>query len=118
MPKTKVEHYVPTIEDGVAIPERAATVYPRKIVDGELQRIANQIKPRQSVVFPSGSLSKFRKVVKDRGFKTFCKTVSRNGSKITYTNNDGEARVWVLSGTTAEQLTHSLPRKSRSKGGN
>ncbi len=36
------------------------------------------------------------------GFKTFCKNVSRNGSKITYRNNDGEARVWVLPTASAD----------------
>jgi hypothetical protein len=100
MRKLKVEQYVPTIEDDVPIPEHAATVYNRKIVDGELQRIANQIKPGQSVVLPGGSLSKFRKIVKDRRLKTFSRAVSRGGSKMayTYTNTDGEARVWVLPG--------------------
>jgi hypothetical protein len=107
MPKPRVEHYVPTIEDGIPIPERAATVYTRKIFDGELQRIASQIKPGQSVVLPAGSLSKFRKIVEESGFKTFCKTVSRNGSKITYMNNDGEARVWILGDTAPERRSQT-----------
>jgi hypothetical protein len=98
--KLKVKQYVPAIEDGVVIPEPAATVYTRKIVDGELQRIANQIKPGQSVVLPAGSAGKFRKIVKDRGLETFSKSVLRGRSKIpyTYTETDGEARVWVLPG--------------------
>jgi GTP diphosphokinase / guanosine-3',5'-bis(diphosphate) 3'-diphosphatase len=37
----KVEDYVPLIEDGIPIPERNPTVYTRKIVAGELIRIAS-----------------------------------------------------------------------------
>lgn len=49
----KVEQYVPKIEGGIPIPEPPATVYTRKIAGGELIRIAEQIRPAQSVVLPA-----------------------------------------------------------------
>jgi hypothetical protein len=89
------EMYIPQIEDGIPIPERPATVYPRKIVGGELMRIAEQIKPGtiakraadgQSVVLPAGSIGKFKKIVKSRGLKTV----------FFISQSDTEARVWVV----------------------
>jgi hypothetical protein len=82
----KVEQYVPKIEDGIPIPEPVPTVYRKKIVDGELIRIAEQIRPSQSVVLPVGSLGKFKKIIESRGFRTVC----RSGQ------TDTEARVWVV----------------------
>jgi hypothetical protein len=83
----KVEQYVPQIEDGIPIPERLKTAYTRKIVAGELLRIASEIKPTQSVVLPVGSIGKFKKIVKSRGFETVC-PVDQTAT---------EARVWVVS---------------------
>jgi hypothetical protein len=89
------EMYVPLIEDGIPIPEPPATVYTRKIVGGELMRIAEKIKPGtiakravdgQSVVLPAGSIGKFKKIVKSRGLKTVC----------FISQSDTEARVWVV----------------------
>jgi hypothetical protein len=82
----KVEEYVPKIEDDIPIPERTTTVYTRKIVAGELIRIAEKIKPAQSVVLPAGSIGKFRKIVRSRGLKTIC----------FIGQSDTEARVWVV----------------------
>jgi hypothetical protein len=93
----KVEIYVPKIESGKAIPERAPTVYTRKIASGELMRIAERIKPGtiarrgldgQSVVLPAGSIGKFKKMVASRGLKTVC----------LIGQSDTEARVWVVKG--------------------
>jgi hypothetical protein len=90
-----VETYIPTIDDGVPIPERSATVYTRKIAGGELIRIAERIKPGmlanrgvdgQSVVLPAGSIGKFKKIVEKRGFRTLCYI----------SQSDTEARVWVI----------------------
>jgi len=81
----KVDQYIPQIEDGIPIPAAPKTVYTRKIVGGELKRIAEQIKPEQSVVLPVGSIGKFKRIVKSRGLKTVC-LVSQT---------DTEARVWV-----------------------
>jgi len=83
----KIEEYVPLIEDGIPIPKRIRTVYTRKIVAGELMRIAEQIKPGQSVVLPAGSIGKFRRIVKSRGLHTVCYIGQ----------SDPEARVWVIS---------------------
>ena len=83
----KVEDYVPLIEDGIPIPERNPTVYTRKIVAGELIRIAEQIKAGQSVVLPAGSIGKFKQIVKSRGLLTVCYIGK----------SDTEARVWVTS---------------------
>jgi hypothetical protein len=89
------ELYIPQIENGIPIPEPPATVYPRKIVGGELMRIAEKIKPGtiakravdgQSVVLPAGSIGKFKKIVKSRGLKTVC----------FISQSDTEARVWVV----------------------
>jgi hypothetical protein len=81
-----VETYVPKIEDGVPMPEPEATVYTRKIAGGELIRIAEKIKPKQSVVLPAGSIGKFKKIVKSRGLETVC----------FIGQSDTEARVWVV----------------------
>jgi hypothetical protein len=89
------ELYIPQIENGIPIPEPPTTVYPRKIVGGELMRIAEKIKPGtiakravdgQSVVLPAGSIGKFKKIVKSRGLKTVC----------FISQSDTEARVWVV----------------------
>jgi hypothetical protein len=83
----KVEKYVPKIEDCVAMPGRALTVYTRKIAGGQLIRIAEQIKPSQSVVLPAGSIGRFKKIVRSRGLETRC----------FIGQSDTEARVWVVS---------------------
>jgi hypothetical protein len=83
----KIEWYVPPIEDGIPIPKHVPTVYTRKIVAGELMRIAEKIKPGQSVVLPAGSIGKFKKIVKSRGLLTVCYIGQ----------SDPEARVWVIS---------------------
>ena len=85
MRKKKLEEYVPVIEDGIPIPEPPATRYTRKIIGGELMRIAEQIKPGQSVILPAGSIGKFKKIVKSRGLHTVC----------FIGQSDTEARVWV-----------------------
>jgi hypothetical protein len=82
----KVEQYVPKIEDDVPIPPRLKTTYTRKIVDGELLRIAKEMRPTQSVVIPVGSIGKFRNVVKGRGLETVCQ-VDQTAT---------EARIWVV----------------------
>jgi hypothetical protein len=83
----KTEEYVPLVEDGIPIPKRAKAVYTKKIVEGELMRIADQIRPGQSVVLPGGSIGKFKRRVHTRDLKT----VSRRAS------TGAEGRVWVLS---------------------
>ena len=89
------ESYVPRIEDGIPIPDPQDTVYTRKIVSGELVRIAEKIKPGtlakravdgQSVVLPVGSIGKFKRIVQSRGLKTVCFV----------RQSDTEARVWVV----------------------
>ena len=82
----KTEEYVPKIEDGIPIPKRATAVYTKKIADGELIRITEQIKPGQSVVLPVGSIGKFKKLIEGRGLKT----VSQRAQ------SDSEGRVWAL----------------------
>ena len=84
---TKVEWYIPIIEDGVPLPEPNPTAYTRKIVAGELIKIAEQIKPGQSVILPVGSIGKFKAIVKSRGLAI----VQRSGQ------TDAETRIWVIS---------------------
>ncbi|MGB7718751.1 MAG: hypothetical protein WBL65_02555, partial [Bryobacteraceae bacterium] len=71
---------------GIPIPKRATAVYTKKIADGELIRITEQIKPGQSVVLPVGSIGKFKKLIEGRGLKT----VSQRAQ------SDSEGRVWAL----------------------
>jgi hypothetical protein len=84
--KKRVEIYVPEIEDDIPIPVHDPTVYTKKIVAGELIRIAEKINPGQSVVLPVGSIGKFKRIVKSRGLKTV--------SFVRQTDTD--ARVWVV----------------------
>ena len=83
----KLEPYVPEIEDGIPLPPVVPTTYTRKIVGGELIRIANQMTPGQSVKLSAGSIGKFKKIVKSRGLQTYCQIGQ----------SDPEARVWVIS---------------------
>jgi len=62
----KAEQYVPQIKKGLP-PVRAKTAYPRKIVEGELIRIAGEIKHGQCVEIPQGSKGKLTKLIEDRG---------------------------------------------------
>lgn len=66
----KTEEYIPEIRNDRPIPERTTAVYVRKIVEGELIRLVDRIKPGESVDLPVGSMGKFRKLVEQRGYGT------------------------------------------------
>jgi hypothetical protein len=83
---SKVEQYTPEVRDDIPIPRRSKNAYTKKMVDGDLLRIAREMKPGQSVVLPAGSIGKFRKAVKLRNLKTVC----------FIRQCDDEARVWVV----------------------
>jgi len=70
----KAEQYIPKIKVGLP-PARAKTAYPRKIADGVLIQIAEQIEHGQYVEISQGTVGKFAKIIEDRGLAT----VSRGG---------------------------------------
>jgi hypothetical protein len=87
MSKHKVQEYVPKIEDSIPIPDDPVPTYYKKARPGEIIRIAEIIKPGQSVRLPSGSVTKFRKLIQGRGFDIVMRGVGAMKS---------EMRVWVV----------------------
>jgi hypothetical protein len=87
MIKNMVRQYVPNIEDDIAIPADPVPTYSKKIRSGEMIRIAQIIRPGQSVVLPSGSVTKFRKLIWSRGFDTVMRGMP---------GGEPEMRVWVI----------------------
>jgi len=106
MPQKKLDEYVPKIEYGLPLPERATTVYTRKIVAGELRRIAEQIKPGGCVPLPPGSIGRFTKIVNSRGLKT----ISSGGQ------SDADIKVWVVTQEKYKIWRDSQQAKARTRG--
>jgi len=87
--KTKtVDQYIPKIEDGIPIPKPVPTAYSKRVVAGELIRIADRIKPNQSVKLPQGSIAKFKRRLESRGLKAVYRQP----------NSGLDLRVWVIKG--------------------
>ena|SRR2546429_165013 len=85
--KRKTAEYVPVIKSGIPVPERAQTVYTEKIAEGKLIEVAERIKPTECVHLPSGSIGKFRKLLKQRGLK----------ARVRYDGPVPDATVWAIS---------------------
>jgi hypothetical protein len=81
--QTKAEHYVPKIKDGLP-PVRSKTAYPRKIVEGELIRIAEQIRHGQYVEISQGSLGKLTEIIKNRGLTTVARVGQDKNMRTVY----------------------------------
>jgi hypothetical protein len=101
---SKVEQYTPAVQDDIPIPQRSKNAYTKKMVDGELLRIAREMKPGQSVILPAGSIGKFKKAVKLRNLKTVC----------FIRQCDDEARVWVVAPDWEPESSRSPAGDSKS----
>ncbi len=101
MKVSKVKQYIPKVQDDIPVPQRSRNAYTKKMVDGELLRIAREMKPGQSVVLPAGSIGKFKAAVKLRDLKTVC----------FIRQCDDEARVWVVAPDWKPESDTSLSRQ-------